>query len=374
MLIGKKTIGFVINPVAGMGGRVGLKGTDGKDILNEALKRGAKPQSGARALQAISQIDTSDGISFMTCGGDMGEDVLREAGIGNESMDVIYRGGGETSADDTRTVCQMFKQKGVDLLIFCGGDGTARDVWEAVGDSVPVIGIPAGVKMHSSVFGINPRVTGEIVNRYLKGELSIQQAEVMDIDEEAYRDGRLSAKLYGYMMVPVEPVLIQGRKFSFQAVDDDEAKAGIAEYVEEMLDPGSVVFLGAGSTVKAVGEILNIDKTILGVDAVFEGEQVGKDLDEKGILELLERHGKGQIVISVIGAQGFLFGRGNQQFSAEVIRKVDLDNVLVIATPYKMKETPVLHADTGDNELDKDLKGYRKVIIGYHQMRMTRVK
>jgi predicted polyphosphate/ATP-dependent NAD kinase len=238
---------------------------------------------------------------------------------------------------------------------------------------VPVVGIPAGVKMHSAVFAVDPSAAAGIIMKFLWGELPLREAEVMDIDEEAYRQGRLSAKLYGYLLTPYEPNLVQGvKEASWMDIERDQ-QAAIAKYIVEEMKPDVVYILGPGTTTKAVSEELGIqDSTLLGVDLVHNYKLLARDVNERQILRAIE--GKSAVIIvSPIGGQGFIFGRGNQQISPEVIRRVGKNNIWVLATPQKLMLTPTFRVDTGDAELDRELRGYIRTITGYRESRMVRV-
>lgn len=357
-------VGLVINPVAGMGGSVALKGTDG-EAYRLALSRGAIPVAGERAMRALSKI--GDHIEFLTASGDLGEKVLRDLGHPFEVVHVIR---GESSADDTRKACSLFLGRGAGLIVFCGGDGTARDVLDAVGEEVPVIGIPAGVKMHSAVFAHTPEEAGEAVSAFLSGEGRTRLAEVMDIDEDAFRAGELKARLYGYLRVP-ETDIMQTSKGSVFGTSDDEQKEVIAEFVVEGMEPGVIYILGPGTTTRAVAVRMGRPKTLLGVDAYVDGELLLSDATEAELLEALKGR-EARLLVTPIGRQGFVFGRGNQQISPKVVERVGLDNLQVIATPEKLKETPTLRSDSGDPELDRRMRGFCRVLVGHSQFRMVR--
>ena len=361
-------LGFLVNPVAGLGGRVGLKGTDG--VVEEALRRGAKPAAGERARECVEVLKTGSGkLEMLTCSGRMGAEAL-------DGLDysVAYECGGDTTAEDTMAACRRFVASDVGLILFCGGDGTARDVYSAVGDKAPVLGIPAGVKMHSAVFAVNPRAAGELVLDYANADVGLHEAEVVDVDEEAYRSNQLKTRIYGYMQTPYRPELVQASKEVFHSGGDEEAKREIAEFAAEFMGDGSAYILGAGSTTKAIGDRLGVDKTLLGVDVVKDGRLLLKDVGERELLELLEREPKVKVVVSPIGAQGFVFGRGTQQISPEVLRKVGVQNIVYVATPHKLNSTPHLLVDTGDVDLDRKLSGYRSVVIGYRLAQKKDVK
>jgi predicted polyphosphate/ATP-dependent NAD kinase len=371
-------VGFLVNPIAGMGGRVGLKGTDGDEILKRARELGAEPVAQKRALETINLISgLKVDIHWLTCSKEMGEDVLKASGFKVDGdYEIIHNTQETSSAQDTKNACSKFKEMNVDLILFCGGDGTARDIFSVIGKDIPIIGIPAGVKMFSAVFAVNPESAAEVVIGFLRNDYDTIEAEVMDIDEEAYRGGNLDAKLFGYAKTPFEETLVQSGKSVYRGVDEETTKEEIARYVVELMkgEEDTLFILGAGSTVEAIGKELNIDKTLLGVDIVKNGQLITKDVNEKQLLELLDKENNVQIIIGIIGSQGFVFGRGNQQISPDVIKKVGIEGIKIVATPQKMSQTPILRVDTGDNEIDKSLSGHHKVIVGYHEMRMAKIK
>jgi predicted polyphosphate/ATP-dependent NAD kinase len=353
-------IGFLINPIAGMGGSVGLKGTDG--LVDEALRLGAHPIAEERAEICMDELNID--ALILTCSGAMGEDVLRLSSLGYE---VVYSFEGRSTSKDTKNACREFLENGVEFLLFCGGDGTARDVYSVVGTDIPILGIPAGVKMHSAVFAISPKGAAKMVEQFIEGKAEVRDAEVMDTDEAAYRRNELRMKVFGYARTPYEPVLVQQGKSLFQSVSEERAKEEIAQFACEFMRDGSLYILGAGTTIHKIAELLGLgeEKTLLGVDAVKNGVLVAKDMNERALLQLLEKEQKAKLLVSPIGAQGFVFGRGNQQISAAVLEKIGIDNVIVLATPHKLSETPFLLVDTGSEELDEKLSGYMSVVCGY---------
>lgn len=370
-----RRVGFVVNPIAGMGGRVGLKGTDG--VLSEAVARGATPRAGERALEMLTSLHEGGGegvageVEWLTCSGAMGADVLARAGVPASRIRVVHapEGGTPTTAMDTITACLAFEGEGAELVVFCGGDGTARDVLSALGVRLPVLGVPAGVKMHSGVFGLSPQAAAETLLGYLEGGLTVGEAEVIDLDEDAYREGEWRMRTHGSARTPHAPALVQAGKFMVEASSEqlvlEDIAQGVAEYIEE--SPSVLWVLGPGGTLKFIGDWLGIDKTLLGIDAVAGGEQVGEDLDERGLLGLLERWPDARVLVSPIGAQGFFLGRGNLQLSPDVVRRVGVDNFWVVSTPSKLERTPVLRVDTGDADLDGQFRsrGQMQVIMGY---------
>ena len=373
-----KHIGFLINPIAGMGGRVGLKGTDG--VVEEARALGAQPvapQRAAEALRELAQLlSRVASIRWLTCSGIMGEEALRSAGFSEGDIEIVYTTPSEPAADDTRGAVRRFLMRDVELIFFCGGDGTARDICSVAGLKVPILGIPSGVKMYSGVFGTNPARTAEIVIAFLQGELTTAQADVLDLDEARYREGEWNVQLYHAALTPYEPMHIQSAKKLIEDAGDAVAKDAIAEHLLEQFEreEAELVLLGPGSTVKSVGDRWGIEKTLLGIDAVVDGKIAGNDLNERQIIDLLGEFRKRKLVLSPIGAQGFVLGRGNLQLSPSVIRTIGLKNIIVIATPAKLARTPVLRFDTGSAALDDELarEGYIRVVTGYRRRRLVR--
>jgi predicted polyphosphate/ATP-dependent NAD kinase len=377
---GPRRIGLVVNPIAGMGGRVGLKGTD--DVVDRAVALGAEPTAHDKANQMLSELHflvTTAGhriqLEWLTCAGTMGADALSRAGF--ENVSILYEPDEETSAEDTRSAVRRFVDAGAELVVFCGGDGTARDVCTVTRDMVPVLGVPAGVKMYSGVFGITPARTARILFDHLAGKLVLAEIEILDIDEERYRQGEWAVRLYTTARTPFEPSLTQTAKALITEAGEREVCDDVADEVMERLEacPGALVLLGAGSTVEAVARRLGVDKTLLGVDAVIDGRRVGVDLNEQQLLSLLDAHPRCVLVLSPIGAQGFVLGRGTQQLSSEVVNRIGPTNVIVIATPAKLRRTPVLRFDTGDRALDAAFaqRGYLQVVTGYHLSRLVKV-
>ncbi len=353
-------IGFVVNPIAGMGGRVALKGTDA--VVEEALRRGATPVSPDRAREFIRALRCDP--EFLTAGGPMGADYLKE-----RKHRVVYTPSARTTAEDTKMAVREFLKGGVALVVFVGGDGTARDVVGVVGKEVPVLGVPSGVKMFSSVFALTPSAAARVLCAFVRGETSLSERDVLDIDENAYRAGRLAVRLYGHALVPVMDGMVQGSKSPSAPADDE----GYAEFLAENIESDVLYLLGPGSTVQKVARALGVEKTPLGVDAYFNGRIVARDLDERGILSLLNEHKRAKIVITPIGGQGFLLGRGNQQFSPRVLRRVGRDNIVVVSPESKLRGLKALYVDTGDPEVDDMLRGYTRVLCGYGRYKLMRV-
>ncbi|MCY4579789.1 MAG: ATP-NAD kinase family protein [Chloroflexi bacterium] len=378
-----KKLGLIVNPNAGVGGRVGLKGTDGESIYRKAITLGARPEAQARALDALKVIGREvPALELLTCAGPMGEIVAQNSGVSCDVIEGVPADLRETNAADTRRATMEMCGSGVDLLLFAGGDGTARDISDTLAstvgssDPMPVLGIPAGVKMHSGVFALTPRRAGEIVVRFLNSESEapeVADAEVMDIDEEAFRTGRLAASLYGYLKTPLDSTGVQSTK-SGALPDDGETPDDIARQVIEGMTEDTLYIIGPGTTTSAIPGALELPNTLLGVDVILNGELMVSDATESDLLSLTENK-NAKIVVSVIGGQGYIFGRGNQQISPRLIRRVGRDNIIVVATRRKLLDLggrPLL-VDTGDSHLDDELSGYIKVVTGYRESHVRRV-
>ncbi|MCL1976828.1 MAG: ATP-NAD kinase family protein [Candidatus Bathyarchaeota archaeon] len=368
-----KTIGFIVNPIAGMGGTVGLKGTDGKAILDKAILLGAKPIATARAEAFLTELAPFKHYIYLLVGaGDMGETEAKKQGY---SYTVVGEKHQQTSPKDTKNTAQSMVKAKVDLLVFCGGDGTTKDILKVVDTKLPVLGVPTGVKMHSAIFAVNPRAAARVVYRFLNGELPVREAEVMDVDEQAFREGRLSAELYGYILSPYEPHLVQVSKLASPTTEDEvRNQAAIAIYVIESMQPETLYIIGPGTTTRTISDLLDQKKTLLGVDLFVNRQIVENDVNEEQILQAL--NGKpAKIIVTLIGGQGFIFGRGNQQISSKVIRQVGLENIVVVATESKVQSLKSLKVDTGDPALDAMFKAQCiQVLVDYSRWKELSVE
>jgi predicted polyphosphate/ATP-dependent NAD kinase len=364
-----KRLGLIVNPVAGMGGSVGLKGTDGT-MYQKALALGAEPVTPKRTRDLLTHIQHKDDVSLLVAPGEMGEQHVE----GFVPFKVVGEIGQETSAKDTERVARDMVDRGIELLIFVGGDGTARDICDAIDARVPVVAVPAGVKVFSAAFAVSARAAAEMVDAFLEGS-TVTEEEVLDIDEEAFREDRLASRLYGYLLVPeVRQFLQPGKAASSVGKTAAQSKQEIATYVVEGMDPETLYLLGPGTTLKVITDELGVVKTLLGVDAVYAGALVGKDVNEKGILDLLERYGKSKIVVTPIGGNGFILGRGSKQLTPEVIRRVGINNIMVVGTRDKVSQLECLRVDTGDLALDEMFRGYVRVTVGYGEAMLMEVR
>ena len=376
-------LGLLVNPDAGLGGRLGLKGSDGQAEL--ARSKGAEDRSGPRMrlmLEYFSKLRRSgfEGIEWVSSEGRMGTDWLPEgATIG--SVRTTHSSSGSTSADDTATAVGALLEEGIDLLVYAGGDGTTRDIVAALDSAgspgTPVIGVPPGVKMHSGCFAASPKAAAEVLSAWLDGDLLLASTEVLDLDEERYRQGEWVVQLYAEAMTPASPRWMQGSKQRIEASDEEDTTEGLADHIRELvISEDGLVIWGSGGTLRAIAEMNGFQPTNLGIDATLGNEQVGTDLDETGLLEILSSHtGPVTLLLSPMGGQGFLIGRGNLQLSPEVLRAIGIDNILGVVTPAKLLTVRRLRIETGDANLDAEfaVKRYMKVLQGYRTTRVLPV-
>ncbi len=362
-------IGLIINPFAGIGGKVGLKGSDGQEIRQEAFARGAIQQSENRAKLALEAINSSSLVQWVTASGAMGAALLAELGFKHQ---VIYQSNEPSQSADTLSVANLMLEHDIDLLVFTGGDGTARNICQVIQDKIPVIGIPAGVKIHSGVYAITPQAAGELLNSLISNELvSLIEASVMDIDEDEFREGRVKAKKYGEMLIPAEHQYMQSTKVSSSQLNREQESVvlqDIAEFIIDNMDDDTHYLIGSGTSCAALMDELQLDNTLLGVDWVYQNKLYGSDLNESDILKVIEKNpNKVQVIITVIGGQGHIFGRGNQQFSAAVLEQLSKDSITIIATKTKINQ---LHArplivDTDDPSVNQLFSGTMPILTGY---------
>ena len=365
-------IGLIVNPIAGVGGPAGLKGSDGRATQRAAIERGGRLNATQRVARTLRHVKALEGMSFVTWGGAMGEAVLRALGI---EGDVLGTATGEvTSARDTQVAARAMLDAGVDLVLFGGGDGTARDLYEVLGKRVPVLGIPCGVKMHSGVFATRPQAAFEVLRRLAEGGLvRVAPADVRDVDEAALREGRLAARYFGEMKVPAVGEYLQHVKEGGVEREDLVVEEIVADVLERMEGASGVVLFGPGSTVASIQSRLGMTPTLLGVDALQGGRVVGTDLSERELLCLM--CDDPTLVISFTRGQGALLGRGNQQLSAAVLRCIARDRIWVVGTRTKLGSLDgrPLFVDTGDPEMDARLSGLIEITAGYEDRLLYRV-
>src|SRR3954452_24813452 len=331
------TLGLVVNPIAGMGGRVALRGTDGPETLREARARGATPIAAERARRALRRLPA--GTRVLAAPGSMGGDLV----AGAETT--AWHPSDETGPADTRDAVAEMRARGVDLLLFAGGDGTARDIHDAIGADLPLVGVPTGVKMHSGVFAATPDAAGAAAAAYLERPGELQAADIADVDEAAAREDRVATRLYGEARVPKAPRYLLAAKAPSPAADP-----GLQALCEALRRLPGLTLLGPGTTTARIHP-----GTLLGVDAIEDGELVATELDEAQLLAL----DADRLILGVVGGQGSLLGRGNQQLSPQVLRRIK--ELTIVAGADKLAHLESLRVDTGDDELDQQLSGYTRV-------------
>jgi len=360
-----------------MGGKVGLKGTNG--TAKKAAALGAEPVAPAKAvefLKKLKELDLTTRIEIVTCPNVMGEKEAKTAGIKAKALHVRLKP--ETTSADTKNAVKKLVALNVDMIVFVGGDGTARDILDALGSPahVPVLGIPSGVKMYSGVFAATSIDAAYVVQAFMEGEAQLMDFEILDVDEEAFREDRFSARLYGILKGPFVPMHSVGSKhLSPDTIDEHENQMAVAKFIVEEMNPKATYILSPGSTVKCVADLLGVEKTLLGVD-IYHDKTVVKDVNEEKILSTVKDWKNTWLVLSPIGRQGMLLGRGNQQISARIIGKIGREHVIVGATRSKIGEIEggVLRVDTGDAEVDEMLRGYMRVAIDYREWRLVKVQ
>lgn len=360
-------LGLIINPIAGIGGSVAFKGSDGDGVAQQAISLGAKPMANVRAQQALSiLLPYKDNIEIYTASNEMGENLVKSLGF---RYKVVYRADSlQTTFEDTENTVDRLCKIGVDLLLFAGGDGTARNISHKVKDHFPVLGIPAGCKIHSGVYAVTPKAAGRIVELMVTNQLvTLTEADVMDIDESLFREGVVKAKRYGEMQVPAELRYVQATKSGGKESDElvlQDIAADVIDNMEEHL-----FIIGSGSTTAYLMDELGLPNTLLGVDVVKEHQLLASDVTESLLWQYVVEHsGNVKLVITLIGGQGHIFGRGNQQLSPRIIKAIGKENIIIIATKSKLTalDSRPLIADTGDAILDHELSGFIPVVTGYN--------
>lgn len=373
-------IGFLVNPVAGVGGAAGFKGSDDEVVQNRVMSGELALKAPGRVTQFFSRLEKQlagvgiepDTLQLVCAPGVMGTDY-----VGNtftpQSLPISLPE--KTGADETRQLAQLFLEEGIDLLVFAGGDGTARDICSVIGCRLPVLGIPSGVKMHSGVFAVTPEAAADILVELLSGELTaVSEQEVRDIDEAAFRSGQVKSRHYGDMLVPCENRYMQHTKQGGLELEELvllDMAADIRERLDN-IEQRTLLILGPGSTTRFIASELGFETTLLGVDLLCwengEGTLIARDMDDQQLLEALaDWQGAVRLLITAIGGQGHIIGRGNQQISPPVLSRVGKVGTWVICTKTKLKtlsQRPLI-VDSGDPQLDKQWAGFVQVICGY---------
>jgi len=373
-------VGIIVNPDAGLGGRLGFKGSDGR--AEEARSAGAQDRAGPRMEQCFDKFVEllASGLNrtktipeIITWSGRMGGSWLNEnkfTSIGN-SPD-------KTTADDTAKLVGELLDNNVDIILYAGGDGTTRDIVNTLaGNQTPILGVPGGVKMHSGCFATTPNAAAEVLLSFLQGDLRSSITEVMDLDEEIYLKGQWKVRMYGEALTPASPRYMQGSKQQVERASEGEIIQGLANHISDLInnDEQLMIIFGSGGTINRIGTHLDLDLTLLGIDIYHEGKTF-TDLNEQQLLEKIKPHqGNKLLLLSPMGGQGFLIGRGNLQLSPNVLRAIGHDSILGVATPSKLIGLNFLRIDTGDPELDLTFqqKKFIKLLQGYRTTRVIRV-
>ncbi len=373
-------VGLVVNPDAGLGGKLGFKGSDGRAL--EARNAGAEDRAGPRMQECIEKFQQLLNTSLnrakivpeiFTWEGRMGGDWLS-----NMPFTPIGKTPTITTAKDTQKLVEQLQQSNVDVILYAGGDGTTRDIVSIIKrDETPLIGVPGGVKMHSGCFATTPNAAAEVLFSFVIGDLLSSITEVMDLDEEVYLKGEWKVKMYGEALTPASPRFMQGAKQQVERVSEDEIIEGLATHISDLIktDPELMIIWGSGGTLRRIGEIIGYELTLLGIDIQYNGK-INKDLNEQQLIDLLNHHnGKKLLLLSPMGGQGFLIGRGNLQLSPTVLRLIGIESILGVATPAKLIGLSHVRIDTGDSTLDQEFqqKKFIKMLQGYRTTRVIRV-
>ncbi len=372
----KFKLGLIINPYAGIGGSVALKGSDGDEIRAEAFARGAEPRALSRMQRCLTLLQPFISDIHVYCfAGDMGEVALQQTTF-NYTL-VGHPQANPSSAQDTFKAVAALVKESVDIILFAGGDGTARNIADALhqehAEQQVVLGVPSGVKMHSGVYAIAPEAAGEILLRLLRKQLvNVQACDVRDIDEAAFREGKVKTRVYASMKAPVVPEFLQQVKNS-GAAQDELVKLDIANYLIDNFEDETLYIVGPGSTTKVFLDQLGVKGTLLGIDVVFNRQLVAADVTAQQLYQIINEHNSDiKLILTAIGGQGHILGRGNQQLTPEILRKIDASNIHIIATKEKilsLEHRPLL-VDSNDPELDKSFSGYQTVLVGYDEFIM----
>jgi predicted polyphosphate/ATP-dependent NAD kinase len=361
-------LGLIINPFAGIGGALALKGSDGADIREKALALGAEKKAMDKTRLALEHVlGLKDQLQIYVASAEMGEDLVKTMGF---NYRVIYQSSQvQTEGSDSKATAKALLDEQVDLILFAGGDGTARDLCDVIDCHIPVLGVPAGCKIHSAVYAISPSAAGRVLQQVIQGEIvSVSDSEVMDIDEALFRQGKVNARQFGEMCVPTELRYIQAVKMGGKE-SDELVLADIAAHVIEVIDkyPEHVFVMGSGSTVDFIMQEMGLCNTLLGVDLIQNGQLLANDVTADELIIHTTNLGR-KLVLTLIGGQGHIIGRGNQQLSAEFLKQLGRENMMVVATKSKvmaLSGRPLI-VDSGDAQIDQLFSGPISIITGYH--------
>lgn len=370
-------VGLVVNPLAGIGGPAALKGSDGAACVQAALAASSQPQVAPRMAAMFDALGAAaHAIEWYAANGAMGLTALHAAGLRAAGVVSVNT---PSSGLDTRRASSALAGMGVDLLLFAGGDGTARDVLDGLQDAgvqerLPVLGLPAGVKMQSAVFANHPTAAGLLLRQVQQNGMGgCSEAEVMDLNEAELRNGHILPQLYGYLQLPHAPRLTQGGK-ARHASGSTAQRSAIARSFREGMQADALYLIGPGSTTQTLLELLGVEGSLLGVDAVRgDGVLLARDASRHTLEELADHWpGPLHLVLSPIGGQGMVLGRGNQQISARLLRAAGRSGLHILAPRDKLLSLHggVLRIDSGDAQLDAQFNGFLPVTTGYREQAM----
>lgn len=352
---------------------MGLKGTDNQKIVELAFAKKVPLKAQIRAfefIEGIRKLGRSD-LCFYTSNSKMGEDYLLNKGM---YYKVIYEYQTKLSTiKDTENSCGKLIENKVDIIFFVGGDGTARDIFRVVRNMLPLIGIPAGVKMYSGVFCTTISTSIKMFLDFLNGNYQLGEEEIIDVDEENYRKDRFNLKIYGSALTLKRYDNLQGSKQETYSQDKDNQER-IAKYFIEKMEKDTYYILGPGTTVKTIPRLLNESSTLFGVDILLNGKIIALDVNEELTLKITEEK-KAKVVVSPLGRQGIIFGRGNQQISSNVIKMVGKENLVFLATERKLEDMRrnYLIGDLDDIEIRKMISGYVRVLVDYNTEKILKL-
>ena len=363
-IAGQMKVGFLINPIAGLGGKVGLHGTDDQ-YAELALAKGAQPLSAERALRAFRALAPfKDFFSFITVAGEMGGDLLDELDIDYVELKTINSSEsyGRTSRQDTHEAVAAMFDLGTEVILFAGGDGTARDIYSVVGANLPMVGIPAGVKMRSGVFASYPENAAQILIDHVNNAGTKREfTEILDADSTGKSEIEINSEFFGLALTINSRSLLQNPKLVSSNYEDDLIE--LAAELAQGLSPDTLYLFGPGRTTNLILNSAGFSGSAIGVDALYNGVLIGADLSELEILDLMHKYRKPFLFLGVIGGQGFLLGRGNQQLSFRVLERIGEDNIYILAGSKKLSGLfpSRLFVDLGEDVQGTFLRGYRHV-------------
>ena len=365
-------IGLLINPYAGIGGPMALKGSDDIDVTRCNVEQRLAEQRAQVAIERLQGYHPS--LTWLSAPSIMGEQVLTNCGFQTTVVGQIDSH--STSAEDTERLGIALVEQGIDVLLFVGGDGTARNIVNALSSNEKysqqlVLGIPAGVKMHSGVYTVSPQAAVSVLELLIQKEpVSTALQEVRDIDEQALREGKLNSRYYGELLVPNDQRYVQQVKNTARQ-NEEAIQLEIAASIVDDMDHETLYIVGCGTTPQAVMDELGLPNTLLGVDVVLGRELLAMDVTDLELQRLLENYPfhSVEIIVTAIGGQGHIIGRGNQQISSTILHRVGREHLRILITPSKLAELAYrpLIMDSSDPELDREWAGLVTVYIGYQQ-------